>query len=73
MTDRIILLNLAGRETGTDAILPNMSLSWVSWQAKGTKFRLLERLDIAAYSRTQRVFDGPQLFLEDTLRGREWC
>ncbi len=66
------LLNLAGRETGTDATLPDLILSWESWRAKGTKFSLRGGLDIAAYSLTQRVFAGPQLFLEDTLRGREW-
>ncbi len=66
------LLNLAGRETGTDATLPDLILSWESWRAKGAKFSLLGGLDIAAYSLTQRVFAGPQLFLEDTLRGREW-
>ncbi|MCP3866566.1 MAG: hypothetical protein GY703_00410 [Gammaproteobacteria bacterium] len=66
------LLNLAGAETGTDTSLPDLILSWESWRAKGSSFSFREGLDIACYSLTQRVFAGPQLFLEDTLRGREW-
>jgi hypothetical protein len=66
------LLNLAGSETGTDAALPDLILSWESWRAKGASFGLRTGLDIDAYRLTQRIYAGPQLFLEDTLRGREW-
>jgi hypothetical protein len=66
------LLNLAGAETGTDDTLPDLILSWETWRGKGSKFSYRQGLDIDAYGLTQRVFAGPQLFLEDTLRGREW-
>jgi len=66
------LLNLADAATGTDASLPDLILSWESWRAKKAHFSFRQGLDIDAYSLTQRVFAGPQLFLEDTLRGREW-
>jgi len=67
------LLNLADAEKmGTDASLPDLILSWESWRAKKAYFSFRQGLDIASYSLTQRVFAGPQLFLEDTLRGREW-
>ena len=66
------LLNLADAGTGTDASLPDLILSWESWRAKKAQFSYRQGLDIASYSLTQRVFAGPQLFLEDALRGREW-
>lgn len=66
------LLNLADADTGTDAALPDLILSWESWRTKGTKFSFRKGLDIAAFRLTQRVFAGSQLFLEDTLRGRAW-
>ena len=66
------LLNLADARTGTDASLPDIILSWESWRAKKAQFSYRRGLDIDSYSLTQRVFAGPQLFLEDTLRGREW-
>ena len=66
------LLNLSRAETGTDASVPDLILSWESWRAKGTEPGFGKSLDIAAYSLTQRVFAGPQLFLEDTVCGRQW-
>jgi len=67
------LLNLAdAEETGTDASLPDLILSWESWRTNQEQFSFRQGLDIDAYRLTQRVFAGPQLFLEDSLRGREW-
>ena len=66
------LLNLADAGTGTDAALPDLILSWQSWRPKMAQFSHRRGLDIDSYSLTQRVFAGPQLFLEDTLRGKDW-
>jgi hypothetical protein len=65
------LLNLAESRTGTDASVPDLILSWESWRPMGEGFSLVKGLD-ARYGLTLRAFAGPQRFLEDSLRGRDW-
>ena len=65
------LLNLAGSRTGTDAAIGDLVLSWESWRAPGERFNLIKGLD-ASYGLSLRAYAGPQRFLEDSLRKRDW-
>lgn len=65
-------LDLADSATGTDARFPDLILSWEAWRSPDQKFSLKEGLDEAAYALSMRAFAGPQLFLEDSFRDREW-
>lgn len=66
------LLNLASSETGTDARIPDLILSWESWRNPAKGFNVFAAMDEAAYGLSQRAYAGPQRFLEDTLHGLEW-
>lgn len=66
------LLNLADSETGTDANLPDLILSWESWRDPGKGFNVLAAMDEDAYGLSQRAYAGPQRFLEDSLHELEW-
>jgi hypothetical protein len=66
------LLNLAGAETGSDARIPDLVLSWESWRPPDQKFNLKEGLDESAYGLSLRGFAGPQRYLEDSIRRRDW-
>jgi hypothetical protein len=66
------LLNLATAHTGTDARFPDVILSWETWRAPDKKFNLLEGLARSAFTLSLRVYAGPQRFLEDSLRERDW-
>jgi hypothetical protein len=66
-----VLLTLAGAETGTDATLPDLVLSWESWRAPKERFSIIKGL-AADFSLSLRVYAGPQRFLEDTLHGKDW-
>jgi len=65
-------LNFADSTTGTDARFPDLVLSWEAWRSPEQKFSLKEGLDESAYALCLRAFAGPQLFLEDSIRDREW-
>ena len=65
-------LNLAGAQTGTVATFSDLVLSWEAWRPPQQKFDLKVALDEDVYSLTLRAFAGPQLFLEDSLRERDW-
>jgi len=66
------LLNLASSETGTDARIPDLVLSWESWRNPEKDFNVITAMDEAAYGLSQRAYAGPQRFLEDSLHGLEW-
>ncbi len=66
------LLNLAGAETGTDATFPDLVFSWESWRPPDQRFSLQEGLDESAYGLSLRAFAGPQRYLEDSIRRRDW-
>ncbi len=65
-------LNLADATTGTDACFPDLILSWDAWRSPEQRFSLKEGLDESVYALSMCAFAGPQLFLEDSLRNREW-
>ena len=66
------LLNLAGSDTGTDARIPDLVLSWESWRPPDQGFSLMTGLDESAYGLSLRAFAGPQRYLEDSIRRRDW-
>ena len=66
------LLNLAGSETGTDAGIPDLILSWESWRSPDKRFDVVSAMDSAAYGLSLRAYAGPQRFLEDTLHAQDW-
>ncbi len=66
------LLNLAGSETGTDARIPDLVLSWESWRSPDKRFDVVSAMDTAAYALSLRAYAGPQRFLEDTLHELDW-
>ena len=66
------LLNLAGSETGTDARIPDLILSWESWRSPDKRFDVVSAMDAAAYGLSLRAYAGPQRFLEDSLHQQDW-
>ena len=66
------LLNLADSRTGTIASFPDLVFSCEAWRPPQLKFELKQALDENIYSLTMRSFSGPQLYLEDSLRQRDW-
>lgn len=66
------LMSLAGAHTGSDSRFPDLVLSWETWLPPHVKYNVVKGLDSAAYRLTLRAFAGPQRFLEETLRGRDW-
>jgi len=66
------LLNLASSETGTDARIPDLILSWESWRSPDKRFDVVSAMDTAAYGLSLRAYAGPQRFLEDTLNQQNW-
>ena len=66
------LLNLAGAQTGTVATFSDLVLSWEAWRPPELKFDLKASLEGDLYGLTLRAFAGPQLYLEDSLRQRDW-
>ena len=65
-------LSLADSTTGTDARFSDLILSWEAWRPPQQKFSLKEGLDESVYALSMRAFAGSQLFLEDSIRNREW-
>jgi len=66
------LLNLAGSETGADARIPDLILSWESWRSPDKRFDVVSAMDTAAYGLSLRAYAGPQRFLEDSLHRQDW-
>ncbi len=66
------LMCLAGARTGTDSRFPDLVLSWETWLPPHKKYHAIKGLDSSVYRLTLRAFAGPQRFLEETLRGRNW-
>ncbi len=66
------LLSLLGPDTGTDAKVPDIVLSWESWRSPDTEYSLLGGLDERAYGLSLRAFVGAQRYLEESIRGRKW-
>jgi hypothetical protein len=66
------LLNLVGAGTGTDAAFPDLVFSWESWRLPHRRFSLKEGMDDSTYGLSLRAFTGPQRYLEDGIRRRDW-
>ena len=68
------LLDLADAETGADPYIPDLVFGWVSWRRPDVGWELRRGLDDDAqdYWLSLRAFAGSQIFLEDTLKGRDW-
>lgn len=68
------LVDLAGTETGADPRIPDLVLGWVSWRRPDIGWELRKGMDDNAqvYWLSLRAFAGSQIFLEDTLKGRDW-
>ncbi len=66
------LMSLADARTGTDSRFPDLVLSWETWLPPDKKYNAVKGLDSSLYRLTLRAFAGPQRFLEETLRGRNW-
>jgi hypothetical protein len=66
------LLNLAGSETGTEAGIPDLILSWESWRSPDKRFDVVSAMDAATYGLSLRAYAGPQRFLEDSLHQQDW-
>jgi len=69
-----VLVDLAGAETGADPRIPDLVFGWVSWRRPDVGWDLRKGMDDDAqiYWLSLRAFAGSQMFLEDTLKGRDW-
>ena len=69
---RPVLLSLADSAVGAAACIPDLVLSWETWHESSVRYSGLKGLDAASYKLSMRAYAGPQRFLEDSLRGRDW-
>jgi len=69
---RPVLLSLADSVVGSAACIPDLVLSWETWHESSVRYSGLKGLDAASYKLSMRAYAGPQRYLEDTLRGRDW-
>lgn len=69
---RPVLLSLADSAAGAAACIPDLVLSWETWHESSVRYSGFKGFDAASYKLSMRAFAGPQRFLEDTLRGRDW-
>lgn len=69
---RPVLLSLADSAAGSDGSIPDLVLSWETWQESHVRYSGFKGLDAASYRLSMRAYAGPQRFLEDTLHGRDW-
>ncbi len=69
-----MLLDLAGTATGADPRISDLVFGWVSWQRPDIGWDLRRGMDddTQSYWLSLRAYTGSQMFLEDTLRGRDW-
>jgi len=68
------LLDLAGTATGADPRISDLVFGWVSWQRPDIGWDLRRGMDddTQSYWLSLRAYTGSQIFLEDTLQGRDW-
>ena len=69
---RPVLLSLADSAVGSAARIPDLVLSWETWHESSVRYSGIKGLDAASYKLSMRAYAGPQRFLEDSLRGRDW-
>ena len=69
---RPVLLSLADSTAGSSACIPDLVLSWETWHESSVRYSGFKGLDAASYKLSMRAYAGPQRFLEDSLRGRDW-
>jgi hypothetical protein len=69
---RPVLLSLADSAAGAAARIPDLVLSWETWHESSVRYSGFKGFDAASYKLSMRAYAGPQRFLEDTLRGRDW-
>ena len=69
---RPVLLGLADSPAGSDDRIPDLVLSWETWHESSVRYSGFKGMDPSLYKLSLRGYAGPQRFLEDTLRGRDW-
>ncbi len=69
---RPVLMSLADSPAGSAARIPDLVLSWETWHESTVRYSGFKGLDPSSYKLSLRAYAGPQRFLEDTLRGRDW-
>ena len=69
---RPVLMALADSSAGSAARIPDLVLSWETWHESTVRYSGFKGLDPSSYKLSLRAYAGPQRFLEDTLRGRDW-
>ncbi len=66
------LSDLGAAEAGSDVTVPDLVLGWGGWRRHDEPFSLIKALDESTFNLALRAHTGPQCYLEDALRGREW-
>ena len=66
------LSDLGSSASGSDNTVPDLVLGWGGWRRSDEDFSLIKALDETQFNLSLRAHTGPQCYLEDTLRGREW-
>ena len=69
---RPVLLSLAESAAGSAACIPDLILSWETWHESSVRYSGFKGFDAASYKLSMRAYAGPQRFLEDSLRGKDW-
>lgn len=69
---RPVLLGLADSPVGSDDRIPDLVFSWETWHESSVRYSGFKGMDPSLYKLSLRAYAGPQRFLEDTLRGRDW-
>lgn len=69
---RPTLIGNNGRRLSRDAEIDDLVFSWEAWRPPATDFHSRQGLDPNNYALSMRCFTGPQRFLEDSLRNRNW-
>lgn len=69
---RPVMLTFADSPAGSAASIPDLILSWETWHESSVRYSGFKGLDPSSYKLSLRAYAGPQRFLEDTLRGRDW-
>ncbi|NOR23354.1 MAG: hypothetical protein GQ542_02995, partial [Desulforhopalus sp.] len=66
------LLTLEDVDNGSLNTIDDLVLSWESWRPPDTPYNMIRGLGDESYMLTMRIFAGSQLFLEDSLRKKDW-
>lgn len=69
---RPVLMGLTDSLGGSASHIPDLVLSWETWHASTVRYSGFKGMDPSSFKLSLRVYAGPQRFLEDTLRGRDW-